>query len=205
MKFELADDVRQASVNGDISEIVSQALTNRPDLQRLRLERDSALKFASAEKGLGNPTLSVQGTAGVLPYRESSLNKQDYAAAGVVLNVPIYTGGLFTARQRVADLRAKAAGDTLRDEETNAARDVRIAWLNLTNARERMAITAKLLEQSRKSEDLAQARYNAGTTSMVELGQAQLNSTAAAITETTARYDYVLRQSILSFQAGTLH
>ena len=42
----------------------------------------------------------VQGTAGVLPYRESSISKQDYAAAGIVLNVPIYTGGLFSARQR---------------------------------------------------------------------------------------------------------
>ena len=132
-------------------------------------------------------------------------NHHDFIKTKKLANFFIYTGGLFTARQREADLRAKAAGDTLRDEETNAARDVRVAWLNLTNARERMAITAKLLEQSRKSEDLAQASYNAGTTSMVELGQAQLNSTAAAITETTARYDYVLRQSILSFQAGTLH
>lgn len=205
LTYALSDDIAQGKVEGEISELVGQALSNRPDLQRLRLERDSAMKFASAERGLGNPTLSVQGTAGVLPYRESSLNKQDYAAAGIVLNVPIYTGGLFTARQKEADLRARAVTDTLRDEETNVARDVRIALLNVVNARERMSISAKLLEQSRRSEDLAQAKFDAGTTSMVELGQAQLNSTAAALNETNSRYDYLLRRSILSFQTATLH
>lgn len=203
--YQLSPDLHRSAVTGDIAALVNQALTNRPDLQRLRLEHDSAVKFASAEQGLGNPSLSVQGTAGVLPYRESSISKQDYAAAGIVLNVPIYTGGLFSARQREAELRAKAAADLLRDAETNAARDVRIAWLGLTNARERVGITGKLLEQSKKSEALAEARYNAGTTSMVELGQAQLNATAAAIAETSARFDYALRQSILDFQLGALH
>jgi outer membrane protein len=204
--YELADSHFNEGVEaGGASELISRALNNRPDLKRLRLERDSALKFAQAERGLRNPTLSLQGAAGTLPYREKSLdNNQNYAAGGIVLNVPIFTGGLYSARQKEAELKAQAATATLKDEEINVARDVRIAWINLTNARARTAITASLLEQARKTEALAEARYNSGTTSMVELGQAQLNITTAEINDTNARYELLLRRSILDYQIGNL-
>ena len=192
-----------SKITDDITGLISTALRDRPDLASLRLERDSAQKFAQAEAGLSNPTLSAQGTAGVLPYHDKAVN-QDYAAAGIVLNWPIFTGGLNTARHKEAELRVQALNAALQNEETNVVRDVRIALLNVTNAHERMGISSKLLEQARKTESLADARYNAGSTSMVELGQAQLNLTAAEINEANARYEYLARRSILEYQTGAL-
>ncbi|MDB6140910.1 MAG: Outer rane efflux protein [Verrucomicrobiaceae bacterium] len=202
--YLLTDHPTTAKAAGNVSELISEAMNNRPDLKRLRLERDSAWKFAKAEGGLRNPTLSMQGTAGVLPYRDKALADQNYAAGGIALSIPIFTGGLYTARQKEAELRAQAADASLRDEETGVIRDVRIAWINLNNARERTAITAELLTQAGKSQDLADARYNAGTTSMVELGQAQLSFTSAQINETTARYEFLVRRSLLDYQIGNL-
>lgn len=202
--YQLVDHLTPAKVGASVSELIGQALRDRPDLRRLRLERDSAWKFARAERDLRLPTLSLQGAAGVLPYRDKALPDQNYAAAGIVLNFPIFSGGLNTARRQEAELRASAVDASLRDEETTVVRDVRLALLNLNNAQERTGITAKLLEQSQRSHDLADARYNAGTTSMVELGQAQLNLTAAQINETNARYEYLLRRSILDYQIGAM-
>lgn len=202
--YQLVDHLTPAKVGASVSELIGQALRDRPDLRRLRLERDSAWKFARAERDLRLPTLSLQGAAGVLPYRDKALPDQNYAAAGIVLNFPIFSGGLNAARRQEAELRASAVDASLRDEETTVVRDVRLALLNLNNAQERTGITAKLLEQSQRSHDLADARYNAGTTSMVELGQAQLNLTAAQINETNARYEYLLRRSILDYQIGAM-
>ena len=201
--FRLSDSVPRPDLPRSISALMSLAVENRPDLQRLRLEHDSATEFAKAEAALNRPSLSVQGTAGVLPWRDKSLN-HDYAAAGFVMNFPFFSGGLNTARRMEAELRMQAAAATLRDEENNAMRDVRLAWLATKNAQERAAITTKLLEQARKSLALAQARYDVGSSSIVELSQAQLSLTSAEITHTNARYEYLIRRSLLDYQTGTL-
>jgi outer membrane protein len=199
--FRLVEEPLAAPPATDAAALVSTALNERPELLRLRLERDSALKFARAERAQHYPTLSLQGTAGVFPYRDEELN-QDYAAAGIILNVPIFSGNLYDARSQAAALRAQAAEAALHDEENNVVRDVRIAWFNASNAHERLAVAAKLLEQAKLSYTLADARYKAGTSSIVELSQAELNLTSAQLTAAAARYEYLVRRSILDFQTG---
>lgn len=200
-RFILGESPTPDRLPADDSALIEQALQGRPDLQRLRLERESAKEFAKAEAALIFPTLSVQGAAGVLPWRDDSLD-QNYAAAGIVLSWPFFTGGSNTARRKEAELRAKAAEAVLRDEESNIMRDVRLAWLAATNANERAGITAKLLEQARRSLSLAQARYDAGSSSIVELSQAQLSHTSAELNHTNARYEYLIRRSLLDYQTG---
>ena len=200
--YDLTDLPSPGKLETEVGSLIGAALRDRPDLKKLRMERDSAWKFAKAERDLRLPTLALQGTAGVLPYRDPALKDQNYAAGGISLSMPLFTGGLNTARRREAELRAQALDASVKDEETNAMRDVRIAVLNLNNARERTAITDKLREQAAKSMALAQARYDAGTSSMVEIGQAQLNLTAAEINQTNARYEYLMRRSILDYQTG---
>lgn len=183
--------------------LIQMALNLRPELAKLRLERDAAQKFVKAENALSRPRLTLQGTAGTMPWRDRSLD-QNYAAAGVVLTWPLFTGGLNTARQNEADLRAQAAEQTLKDQEAAITRDVQIAWLNATNALERLNITGQLREQSAQAYSLAEARFQAGSSSVVELSQAQLTLTAAEINQTTTRYEYLLRRSILDFQTGIM-
>lgn len=202
--FQLAEDALPDALMGDASEAVSAALRNRPDLQRLRLEGESAAKFAKSEDRLSYPTVSIQGAAGVIPYHEDGLN-DDYAAAGIILNWQLFNGGANQARKQAAALRAEAALATIREEENNAVRDVRISWINANNAWERLAVAQKLLEHARRNTALAEARYKAGSSSIVELNQAQLNLISAEIAHVVARYEYFVRRSILAFQSGELH
>ena len=116
--------------------------------------------------------------------------------------MPLFAGGLYQARQREAELRAKAAAESLRTAEDNVSRDVRIAWLNLNNARERLRTTGQLRRYAGTAYELADARYKAGSSSIVELSQAQLALTSAQIDETTARYEVLMRASDLNYQIG---
>lgn len=185
----------------DDSELVQEALRDRPDLIQLRYANEAASRFARAEKDLNYPTVSALGSAGVLPTHDASM-RNNYAAAGVNVSIPIFEGGLFVAREREAELRAGAAGQRLRDAENNAIRDVRIAGLNLSYAGERLTLTAQLLASANQAFDLAKGRYDAGLSSMIELSQAQLNQTQAQIAEARARYEFQTRNSVLNFQLG---
>lgn len=202
-RFSLQDVAEPAPLRDDPAELIASALGNRPDLLRLRLERDGALKLARAEKGAWYPIISLQGTAGVISSGDRGLNK-DYAAAGVVMNWPLFSGGAELARQEAAALRAKAAEATLVDEENNVIRDTRIAWLNARNSRERMTVAARLLEHGVRAHGLAEARFKVGSSSFVELGQAELARVAAEIGHANARFEYLLRRTLLDYQTGAL-
>src|SRR5678815_199880 len=104
-----------------------------------------------------------------------------------------FNGFLFSGRQKEAELKAAAAEQSLRDEENNVIRDVRIAWLNANNALERLHISEQLLVEARKTYALAEARYKIGSSSFVELSQAQLNAVSAEIGNARARYETQLQ------------
>jgi outer membrane protein len=201
--FVRADEPMPASITNDVSALIQESLARRPDLERLRYQRDAAREYAKAQGKLLYPSIEAMGTAGVIPTGNSHLGP-DYAAAGVNLNVPIYSGGLYTARRREAELQARAADENLREEEDNIIRDVQVTKLNLDYAYDRLALTQQLLQNANKALELAQARFQNGLSSIIELSQAELNQTAAQIAAANARYDFQIQHSALDFQLGRL-
>jgi outer membrane protein len=125
-------------------------------------------------------------------------------AAGVTVSIPLANGSLLSARYADANFRAQAQEQATRDLENRVARDVTVAWLDARSAYQRLDLTAQLLAQASDAFDLAQARYNLGLGSIVELSQAQLNKTSAEIGQATARYDYQVRTITLRYQTGDL-
>jgi outer membrane protein len=202
--FDLAEEPMPELVTNSASELILEALGNRPDLARTRYQRDAAKVFARAENKLSYPTLSAIASGGLTPLGDSRLG-DNYGAAGLNLNFPIFTGGLYKARQREAELQADAADQSVRDQEDTIARDTQISKLNLDYSFARLALTASLLQNANKALELAQARFNLQLGSIVELSQAELNQTSAQIEEAGARYDYHIQRAALDFQIGRLH
>ena len=202
--YRLIEEAMPPEVSTNIADFVQQALSSRPDVLGLRNQRDAAVRFARAEKELRYPTVSAVGAAGLVPVRDAALS-DNYAAAGVVVSVPIFAGGYYRARQRAAELQAQAAAESVRDLEDTVIRDVRLAWLNSQNAFDRYRISKRLLENAQLSYDLAQARYKNGLSSIVEFDQAELYLLSAQISLANTQYEYLTQRSVLTFQIGALH
>jgi outer membrane protein len=187
----------------ELNPLVAEALRNRPELGSLRDQRDAALRLARSLRDARLPTLSAVITAGDAPSHDVRL-PDNYAAGGLQLSVPLFAGGLYQARQREAEFRAKAAGETLRTFEDNVTRNVRIAWLNLNSARDKLRTTQQLSRYAADAYQLAEARYKAGSSSIVEVSQAQLQLTSARIAETGSQYDVLIRESDLNYEIGSM-
>lgn len=200
-RYELADEPLPGALAGDAAPFVADALRLRPELARFRAEAEAAAGQARADRAVNYPTVSALGSVGLLPFRDTRL-QHSYAAAGLVMSLPLYSGGRDTARQRESELKAQSLGETVRDEENTIIRDVRLALLRAQHAYERLALTAKLLTHARTAHDLASARYKLGVSNVAELSQAQLNLTSAEIAEATAKYDYLLQRAVLDYQRG---
>jgi outer membrane protein len=199
--FELAEEPMPPAPLADPTDLIVQALQDRPALSSARFSHEAALRYARAERDLWMPTISATGEAGLTPAYQVPLTDR-YAAAGINVNIPIFNGFLFSARHQEANLRAKAADQTMRDLADRISRDVRTAWLDAGTAYQRLAVTAQLLHQATLALDLAQGRYKLGLSSIVELSQAQLNLTQAQIADTSAKYDFQIQSAVVSYQMG---
>ena len=202
--YQLIEEPLPPATMVDGSAMVDTALSKRPDLARLRLERDAAEQYAKAQRALSYPTINAIGSAGLTPVRDPDHFDSRYAAAGVNLSLPIFDGGLNSAKRSEAQFRAEASAEKLRDAENTAIHDVRTAGLNLNYAFERLELTQKLSDNAGHAFELAEARYKAGSSSIIELSQAQLNKTEADIANTGAKYDYEIQRSILNFEVGLM-
>jgi outer membrane protein len=202
--FTLAEIPVPPAPPADLPGLIQQALQNRPELVGQRLDVNSAQTYATAERDLYFPTVSAVAAAGLTPAHQTQLDDR-YAAAGVNVNIPIFNGHLYGALHSEATFRAQAEQQRLRDLQDSIVRDVRTAWLNSNAGFQRLSVTEQLLSEATMAMNLAQARYNLGLSSIVELTQAQLNLTQAQISETSAKFDYETETSLLNYQIGNLH
>jgi outer membrane protein len=201
--FVLADDHQQVAPPPNLTTLVDTALKQRPDLLNLQFQRDAAMSTAAAERDVNYPTLAAIGVLGNA-FTEDSHLPDKYAAAGVELSVPIFNGGADMARQHGAEIRAHVASEALREAEDNVVLAVRLALVAYQTAFQRLSTTQQLLKHASQAFELAKARYKVGSSSIVELTDAQLNQTSAAIANANAEYDTRLQAAILDYQTGTL-
>jgi outer membrane protein len=202
--FTLEDQAAPAAPDPNVQSLVTAALNARPDLSVLEHSRDADYQVERAEKKLNYPTVSLLATGGVVPEHDHTIPHDNYEAAGVNINIPIFNGGLFAARRSEALRNAQAADKDVQDLSIQIAREVRTAWFRADNAYRRLSVTSQLVEQSRRAVHLAQARYDAGLGSIVELNQAQTSEISAEIDAAGAKYDYLSRRTELDFTIGAL-
>jgi outer membrane protein len=213
IRYELVEDESQAPPPPppDVDALINTALQQRPDLQALTFNQQAAEKFRRAQRDQLFPTISALGIAGATPVRPDCVGgtcnpgyfiSSWYGAVGVNVEVPIFNGFLFTAAASEAKFRANAARESTRNLHDNVVRDVRTAWLFATNAFQKVSVSDELAKEANLSLSLAQGRYQMGLASIVELSQAQLQETEAAIGYVGAQYQYRLALSTLNFEIG---
>ena len=202
--YILTDEPLPVNPDSDASGYVAEALANRPDLKALKLHSESAMHDARAENDLNFPTVNALAAGGEVPIHDSTIHR-DYGAVGVNINLPIFNGGLYSARAAAAKLEAKAAGKDASFREVEIVRDVRMTWADARDAYLQMDVTQRLVDQANVAMRLAKARYDAGLGGIVELNQAELNQTSALIAAASARFDYQRAMTAFEFAMGNLH
>jgi outer membrane protein len=207
--YQLIEQPMPSEVPPEVAPLLTQAFQTRPELASLHLQLEADQKFVFAERDLKRPTVSLMAVGGALPYiNPGSANPNipsGYEAAAVNVNIPIFNGHLFTARQQAAEYQLQATRQRSRDEQDRIARDVRVAWTHARTAFEAIATAQQLLIQANLALDLAQSRYNLGLASIVELTQAQLGQTSAEVENLNAKYEYQEAYAALQYTLGRLH
>ena len=212
VQYELVEEHKELPAPPpDVDVLINTALQQRPDLQSLTYEQQSAEKFRRAQRDQLLPTVSTLGVVGGTPVRPDCVSgtcspnyfvSSWFGAVGANMDIPIFNGFRYTAEASEAKFRAQAAAENTRDLHDSVVRDVRTAWLAVNTAFQRVGVSEELAKEADLGLDLAQSRYQLGLGSIVELSQAQLQQADAAIGYVNAQYQYRLAFSTLNFEIG---
>ncbi|HSZ78911.1 MAG TPA: TolC family protein [Chthoniobacterales bacterium] len=202
-KFSLSDPPQLKFPDEKVELLVSKALQIRPEVVALRDQVQGAQKEAAAAMDARFPRIEALGSIGRTTVGDSAVYG-DYGAAGIDVEVPLFTGGLFSARQREATLRASAQQKSLEQEEIQVVQEVNTSWFDAFTALKNIGVAEQLAGSAQQALELAGAEYRAGQTSIIELSQAQLNALQAEIAAASAKYNYQIDRVQLDYQSGNL-
>ncbi|MCH8952338.1 MAG: TolC family outer membrane protein [Proteobacteria bacterium] len=114
---------------------VAMALRDDPGVIAARLERKAVGSDVRAAIGALLPQVSLQGRISSQETFSDGLAGPEKASIGIVMTVPLYTGGFNYSTVREAQAAAEGALATIDNTMRIAARNVGVSWANLDVAR----------------------------------------------------------------------
>ena len=179
---------------GDVDGWLMQADRDSPTLLLAQARVRTAQAEASKNAAAWSPTVDVVAHVG----RERIAGTGDYGSAsssaadnqiGVRLSVPLYTGGMRTARQLEAERLLAQARAELEQARAEVARETRAAWLDLAVGREEISALQAAAEASDARLGATQVGVQAGDRTTLDLLNAQNDAAAArhAVLQAQAR------------------
>jgi outer membrane protein len=167
------------------------ARANRPDLARLARLADSREEAVTAARSGGLPTVSAYGGWALRKGPTGSFGDSSNGwLLGVQSDWAIFDGRV--TQGRVAQARSALAQTQLALGEARLAVEVEVsrAHSQWQQASELAEASARVVEQATEAVRLANARYNAGTGTQLDVLSAQVDLTTARTNQIQAYYGY---------------
>lgn len=186
-EYEVEDDLQFRKIEVTLSDALSSALKNRPDLRSIISKRRAAEQSVELARRNYNPTIS-----GTINYGWGGNNfplEREWNL-GATLTIPIFNG--YLTRYQVAEAEAnlytiKANEDLLKQ---NIYVEVQQAYLNLKEAEERIPAAELAVRQATENLELARGRYEAGVGNPIEVTDAETSYVNARVAYIQALIDY---------------
>ncbi len=195
---------RLPDFEGTLEALTAQAFAQRPEVRAAKRGIELArANIQNARRG-ALPSLVLSGQWDFNLNTSTFNPRRETFTAVAVLSVPIWDGGITQARVAQARNDVEIAELRLQQAKDLVALEVRNAYLTLLDARERLAVARKGLEQATEALRLARVRFEAGVSPQLEISDAELAFTQARTNLVNTQYDYLNAYAALLKAVGTI-
>ena len=201
--FTLADEFKVTEPHFEVEELIAEDLENHPDLESLRL----LIKQQQANLWMGRMAYLplIKTTVGYSRSEEGlvmtpNINKTRIVTMSMSWN--ILDAFVRFQTNRYLQLAVDSLKYAYTKTELTVARDIRGSYLELLRQFERHLTLAESETMAEQSLKLETRRYELGTSSMVELRQAQADYSQARADYINSIYDYHEALSTLNRNVG---
>lgn len=202
MLEEVMPAVAAAAMSTDIDTLTRSALETRTELKAL-LDQSSALRHqADAELARIGPQFAA--SAGYTYLENEVLNDDTFASASVGFTWSPFDGGRTRHRANSINRQAKSVSQQHDDLVAVVRLQVRSAWLDVEEARQRLAVTGQAITRADENLRVARDRYKNGIGTNTEVLDAETLRTLTQSNHNNARYDAALSRLRLAWAIGVL-
>ena len=214
-------DVKQYSLN----ELVQQALTSRSDLMAQRktielrkydVELAQAALYPTVTANVGISSsyrdqyrgLTVgpggQRMPEVVGFADQFFNQLVTYGMGFNISIPIFSNLNRSTNIDMAKIQAKNAMLELENREYAVQEEIRQAYNDYVSLAKELETTEKALKAARKTYETQRERYAVGSSSLIELRQANADYVQAQADRVQAQYNFVFQEKLLDYYVGKL-
>jgi len=181
---------------------VGQALERRAELDVLDEQARAYGALAKTERARVLPQVSLSGGYNYL--ENDFLDDQEFASAGIGVQWALFDGGQSRKRAAALERSRRAAQDQRADAASVIALQVRQAWLEVSETRERVSVTVDAVGQAEENLRIARERYGAGLGTQTQLLEAESLRVRALTNRDNAVLDAGLARLRLARTTGML-
>jgi len=205
-----ADAPVRAFEAGRLEQWLAKAGDGNPQVAVQSLAREIAVQEAAKWSAQAAPTLSLVAQAagdrlsGNGAYGTSSTVSANNSVIGVQLSIPLYTGGMRSARGDEAVALAEKARYDVEAARKSLALKTRGAWLGATSGLTRVEAYERAVESARLRLDATETGHEVGARTTLDLLNAQADLYRALRELSQAKYQLLLDRLALARAAGEL-
>ncbi|MBI4695839.1 MAG: TolC family outer membrane protein [Gammaproteobacteria bacterium] len=188
----------------------SRAAAASPLIAMQRLAGSIATEEIRKYTALRSPSLALVAQVGAedldgdTRFGTSGHMSSDSGAIGLELKIPLFTGGMRSAKHDEAAARAAEAGYTAEAIRREVLTRTRAAWLGATSGNAQVAARRQALVSSRSRLDATRTGHEVGARTMLELLQAEADCHRAERELLVQTYQALLDRLSLAAAAGSL-
>lgn len=175
-------------------------------LQNMRQQFSGHLPTINVNAAYGNnysytsQSLDVNGAPTFLSGPTRTTNK----SVGIIMNLPIFSGGYVTAQTQKAKYDYQAELQTLEQTFRNTLNTTRQSYLDVTASISKIHADMQAIKSAESALEGMNEGYRVGTKTIIDVLQQQQSLFNAQKTYAQHRYDYIINFLTLKQAAGTL-
>ena len=183
----------------DLETLLAEVQQNNPRIKWLRAALESANQSVRQADSRYAPTL--RGEVGATEYYRETRSTTPFEAA-LVLEVPLYTGGLADSEVAVALAKVEETRSLLQQSELKMRQQAVEYWLELETLKVKLKELEVLDDYRELYLDRSRSLYDLEVTS--DLGDAMVQTSDVILQKTRARFQWMLAVAKLNALRGTL-
>lgn len=192
---------------------IENALNSQPVMQAAQLRLQQSLYDLKVAKSAWYPSLSFFGgysngyynyfTKGYdnIPLAEQ-IKMNSRAQLGVSLSIPIFNRMQTKYRVKMAEANIENQNLEIENQGKALKKEIQQAYYNALAAEQKYNSAENALKSSQMAFDYAQAGFEAGKTTQMELNESRTRLYQAESTQLQAKYEYLYRCKVMEFYNG---
>ena len=194
----------------DLDSLLDRAFTSRSDLAAEKTRVDAAAVGTKAAGSTRLPTVSLSTNynatynSALANALGSQLDQSRGGSVSVGVSFPLFDRGATSVAVQQAKIQEDNERLQLANEKQAVALDVRRAYLALETSRQQLAVAIAQQKAADLAVSTTQARYQVGTSSLLELTQARASQLQAATAVVSARNALAFQNALMPYYTGEL-